>query len=700
MILLPILSAALLAQVGTKPLTLTLRATSTAEALRQISQATGVTLQPAANLSQEILILKFNGCALKDAMPKIADALDATWQAKGSGFTLVRTADHTKQEQQKEFEDRRQRMQKSIDRKLKQIEKLTPFDASAAEKLIRDFNELIKVYNPDDQTGQSYQSVTRLEKRAPLQRALIRIESNLEAAMLASLRDGDRLVLAENPNPSQAKMPPSMVAAVRDLLTEQEIWSKTVAGRPLNQFKRGDMIYGVGRLSSQTAPFDASRHRPVVVISSEPLGLTMAIEVKVVDQSGKVIGAARDSFGTEQFEELQAKMEDRSDPAPVPISETSQKIGKALARGGMNPDPAPADILPLILNPDQHDPLSFGTSDAFIGLADRGQANLVAAPSDLAFFLTMAFSSNGDKPILFNQLNTFLDILWNVDRTPGWVVIKPKAPLAARNQFMNRDLLGRALRFASTRKQWTLDDRAALAAILPGDFQEISLALPYITATLGSRTFQSLQLSSCFLRLYGLLNPNQRQAAMTEHGIGYGSLNAEAKLAVQKCVAGRFGATNLRIEASAGPNMDFSQQDVEPAAALPNGIPPTTMVTLVERKNDVIIPGDFKTSQGQSYPSSPMNAEMLAQYLVMESRPDKFPMMRDPNAYRPDLTKFMVAHQRNVTVRVNYTPTLYASENLEEREMLSNKFISYEELPADFKAKVEKAKQEFMKSLG
>ena len=285
---------------------------------------------------------------------------------------------------------------------------------------------------------------------------------------------------------------------MRSLLAEQEIWSKAVAGRPLNQFKRGDMTYGVGRLSSQTTPFDPSRQRPIVVISSEPLGLTLAIEVKVVDRTGKVIGSARDSFGTEQFQELQAKMEDRSDPAPVPLSDASQKIGKALAQGGMSPDPAPADLLPLILNPERHDPLSFGTSDALVGLADRIQANLVAAPSDLAFFLTMAFSSNGGKPILFTQLNTFLDILWVVDRTPGWIVIKPKAPNLARNQFMNRDLLGRAVRFASTRKQWTLDDRAAMAAILPGDFQEISLASPYIQATLGSRSFQALQLGSTF----------------------------------------------------------------------------------------------------------------------------------------------------------------------------------------------------------
>ena len=51
MILLPLFASALLTQVDTKPLTLTLRATSTAEALKQISQATGVTLQPAANLS-------------------------------------------------------------------------------------------------------------------------------------------------------------------------------------------------------------------------------------------------------------------------------------------------------------------------------------------------------------------------------------------------------------------------------------------------------------------------------------------------------------------------------------------------------------------------------------------------------------------------------------------------------------------------
>jgi hypothetical protein len=187
---------------------------------------------------------------------------------------------------------------------------------------------------------------------------------------------------------------------------------------------------------------------------------------------------------------------------------------------------------------------------------------------------------------------------------------------------------------------------------------------------------------------------------MTEHGITYGSLSAAAKTAVQKCAIGRFGTTNLRIEAAEAQNLDFSPRDIEPSEAMPNGVPPTTTVTLNETRRDVVIPGDYKTSQGQSYPSSPMDADMLAQYLVMESMPVKFPMMQDPNSYRPDLTKFLVARQRNVMVRVNFSPKLYASENLEEREMLSEIFIPYNDLPADFRAKVEKAKQDFIKSLG
>src|SRR4051812_24561604 len=90
----PLLCAALLSlqiQMPGVKVTLTQPAAPAVKVLAALSKASGETLQCSTQTAPDILVLQLKDVPLAEAMKRIADADDASWEREGSVWRLVRT---------------------------------------------------------------------------------------------------------------------------------------------------------------------------------------------------------------------------------------------------------------------------------------------------------------------------------------------------------------------------------------------------------------------------------------------------------------------------------------------------------------------------------------------------------------------------------------------------------------------------------
>ena len=359
----------------------------------------------------------------------------------------------------------------------------------------------------------------------------------------------------------------------------------------------------------------------------------------------------------------------------MPFRKDSKQLAELLDPNTFPPRPLLDPFRNWILHPTEHDPLSFGASDAFLGLADRNRSNLVALPDEGAIHLSSHFAKNG---LRFDDLKISLDRDYDVRTDPAgqarWLIINPKVPTPT----VDRKVLGQAVRYAASHPAWTIQDRATLAALLPKELDYVYWA--YLRTVVDDGVYREKPLESKMLRLYALLSPSQRQAAMAKSGLTARSLPSSLRAEIWDCLTDQDGLSLQSVYAA--------NQPLEPTEIFPRGLPDSAFLTIRETLHDVVqVPGlgwQMRTSKREPA----VDAADLGECMIKYGR-------KQPSGYQLDFSKVNLKNERRITIRIQGTPRVYRTEIFRELLPSPDHWLPYQQLPAEFRAQVEKSKSAY-----
>ena len=127
--------------------------------------------------------------------------------------------------------------------------------------------------------------------------------------------------------------------------------------------------------------------------------------------------------------------------------------------------------------------------------------------------------------------------------------------------------------------------------------------------------------------------------------------------------------------------------DSEPTETLPNGIPTAGFVRLDLTQEQVAV------AKGTFFGA--MTPIDIGNQLAMKERVDLYPWM----AEQPPFAKFVLGNRTSYKFNFLFTPTVSDVRQLFDVQRPSKDELTLEQLPSDFRAAIEKAKEEMKKAM-
>lgn len=223
-----------------------------------------------------------------------------------------------------------------------------------------------------------------------------------------------------------------------------------------------------------------------------------------------------------------------SDAQPLQLGPISKQM-LAMSKQMFAPAPPSGDqtqILEILRQPDQYEPLAYPLGEALHFSAGVSQKNLVACLPD-TFGFSYSMQELKDVRSLRRQVHAFED-----DAEKEWWVISPFDISESKKDRVDRPSLAKFLSQTANGRTPTLDESAAFAFANP-TAEENGVAQTRLQLLAGG-AFQTLfgESSWDMLRLYGAMSTAQRGALRRGERVSVGSLNAAAKGILTDMISG------------------------------------------------------------------------------------------------------------------------------------------------------------------
>jgi hypothetical protein len=608
-----------------------MQASYAAVAMRQLGAAAHVQLLTSPQTANDVISFQFKDVPFSDAMRRIAGAVDGTWKQEGQEYRLIRTSAQQNAEIRKEFDETVASIRKSIQRRVDDLQKMSPWCEDEADALATKVQALIKTFNPKGNNGNWYKKGDQFCTQTPIGRALTKVAAALDPIELASLKQQMKAVWSSNPTATQKPFPSEISSIADEFVKAQADWATAIDKYQLKAPSDRRMTYYVGGLGDFKD--NAGGKVSVVLLSVTPQGPKNGfyVELTAFDEKGKKIALASTvlSIGddgssvrptpTAPVSEEKIKL-DSDALALIANRNTSPGRGKKLAEGLIN----------KLIRPEQFDPLSIFLSPKLIQAANIKKVNMVAHLSDDMFNPDLYFATKETSVDEFFQKN--IGVAATVELKDGWLTVTPIRPAECRALQADRIALGKYLRKLSTGRPLSIDELSAFAISLPDTVDN------YMPTSLEGflRTERFDNYDPNMLRLYGLLTQDQK-ASMANGGLPFGALGAEELEYVNRMIYKLH--TQIGFEPPNGgqarqkqPDLDLFSSDLmrEPTECLPTGVPPQGLITLSESNSNVVFASkadpnsDISETSGASW-----NAHDLGWLKYCQERPDIFPRTKD-----------------------------------------------------------------------
>lgn len=680
--------------------TLTLQAMPLRQVLQQLQGATGVQFAASKGVASDVVCMRLVDVPLPEALDQICKAVDGFWRADGGVIHVDRSSEQLRAERDAEYALDLARIKTAIRQEQDQLSKLPAWSNAEAEALAQRADDAMSHYVPLHPDPNWYRGATELTQEAPVGRIMAEIATQLEADELASLPMFYKTVWSSNPTQMQRPLPQGLIPIIREFIESQAEWIAAVDRHNLRNSATGMGNYWAGGFGDSSALSPAAVATVLLSADRYGPGTDIRLVLSAYDAQGKLLGEAQMSLsGRERATVAQTAGGDASASEPeIPLDADERALQLAYSRRGASV-PIPGDLLAMLSNPVQNDPLGLTVSPELIQIAEAQKLNLVACLPDNSIFAGLRVSGTAFRASKYLESLRLYDT--DAAVKDGWLAIKPARPNQARLWRADRIVLGQYLQRLLTGKALSLDELAHFAANLP----EAQLNyLPAAMATCVHAHADAGPGSREMLRLYGMLSGEQVQR-MAGGGLPISSLTEAEQDLVGRMIYGPNSSIQLNQDrippAKAAErqaqwllfNNGIMHQATE---ALPNGIPPEGRIhmragsstVVMESESDGFSPGAI---------SRVMNPQALAWAKFSQERPDLFPWVNQPGQTM-NFSSMEYGSQAQLTFTFDLSPNLLIVQSLSGRAGGDFQQVTLDSLPDDFKASFNSAYDQLKKA--
>lgn len=512
-----------------------------------------------------------------------------------------------------------------------------------------------------------------LESRTPGSRALSRVLAAFTARELAELPDDYRIVYSDQPTRMQRPLPPGVVAALKNLPAEQDLWSDVQdalqGGSPEVSGREGRRFNGrIGRIL-------------VAVTKTRYVGVDANIELIVADRGGVVLLRSNRSVRSGPDSATFRLPEPQPGERAIEPSSLVSFLTARIQQPGSSRKQLPGAFADILLNPELHEPLAYGAGDTFVKVAEAKKLNMVAELPDNA--ILVGHMTERAKLTPSRALYLFGGSRVDIRQADGWLDIAPILPATARSRRLDRDYLGVYLRSVNAKGRESLDDLAGYLVKTHGDMRG---SLGPLLAGILLTTPLATNYEPAMLHLYGLLSVSRRQSL--DHGgiLSLSGLTPEESEVVNKMVYGRLNYLSPKRQAD--PRFNENERTSfwagiwrEPTELLGNGFPAGSTLRLTDSSEPALL-----------VDGRPMDPDQIAYQLYNKERPGVLDSwMLDQSTEDVQRLLFGQGTRRNIVLSFEFGDIANMSGQLSDVSLGDSGPVPYSQLPQSFLDAVQKA---------
>ena len=663
--------------------------------LSELGRQTGENLQPGATIVDLPVFLRCDNQPAADVYAHLAQAVNGRWERDAKAVRLVRDSRDITNEQREDEKINAQILERELKKKREDVAKMEPFTESQATSLVRQLSALNKEYDPNRVDNTFYTRTEAIERQGPVKQALTRVIANFDAATLAALPNGIRVVFSNRPNASQHPLPDGCQQILARSIQDQNTFAAAAKKYALQppQINGGSYIY-----TQLLQHLDAAEQIDRVWLSLfYRQGTMLQAELKMLNKKGIIVMQASDYISVNGMDELgkdwfvgKPKPNEtvlKFDPARKAMIDA---IAIRMETGQTPPSelpPLPPFARELALNVDKDEPTKYFVTDFIDQSLPPGP--VAAVVDDQMMFFTFIQR----KELSLESATKALSVFGQISTEKGWTHIQPRMIGKFMRERLSRKVQAQIIRTSANKDSFSIEDQARIAFV-NGD-KEFDLLSLLFSQRLRARMDYSIGNGGVYARLYGSLTDSQRRTAAGS-GLPVSSLLKPQLEILNKIIFGQNLSVNYDIEAARAAGEKVSAETFDwsafyngvgndPTEIYPTGDIGTVIIKTSESNDTVLVP---ERVEGGNRWYGDQTAEDFAAQQFYRTRPDIFTWI-DRNDNPP--TKFRCANRRQLNITLVLKPGIMSSQQLNENNFIVSTPVTYSGLPADFRAQVDAA---------
>ncbi|MGC4046899.1 MAG: hypothetical protein QM758_24150 [Armatimonas sp.] len=522
--------------------------------LNALSKQTHISLICAPEVREDVLLLHVNNIPLEKVMSRIAEAAGARWQKIGNGWRLERPVSLAMAQHERDIQTRAAIIAPNLREILSPLQK--PWNEAVLRKAASQWKQITS-------TGHMYPEAEHLD---PIYRAFLRCLSDISPEAIARIPVGSRVVFATAPTPMQQPLGKGALLAM-DLLNKEQL----VFGATLRQVGINGMPIDVPvMLWDYLEPYRITPTRALLILEREDHTVFRGKLILLGKKGEEAVEYNIIQIGALSFTPAR-KIKPSTKLSPKIVYSAQTRVLSNIHFTLDDRRKPSAQALRLLSMPEQYDPLSAIVSDSYLTLARVKKRNLIAALPD---FLVERFDEIKDQKTVDDVINgpKYYPAPMRIVDRDGWLVVMPPYPYEARQERINRAMLGKIVRRIVQHGRCSIEDMTEYRTssnILP--FNEAGEQ--YLWAVSPADQLPQTSGSVGLTALYGSLTTSQKKALLAGKPLLYGRLTPRQRYFAEQAVFGvkySFSPSNNPAGEKKQPLPPLPE---EPTEGYPQGLP-------------------------------------------------------------------------------------------------------------------------------
>jgi len=636
--------------------------------IEKLAAASGMKLKYNKNVANDVIALAAPNSTAKEIMDQMAYTLQAEWTEAGGEWTLARTDEQLKEQAAAHHKVTVEHLRKAMEK----FPKVEPWkDESDARALALQIENFERQTENQNFVSQNYRA---LQNKMPDSRLLHQILASFPLETLADTPVQGRVVYSSSPNRLQKPLPKSADAPIAQFIRENKLL--------IEAYERAGMGENARYFGK---PPSVSKVAKVIVWTKRVTLGGLETHLTLLDDKGAEVGTASHNF------ELDLRSDLMNPPTRVtgddvlvelkPLSKELVESARTMMEG-QNGRVSKA-VVDYLRTPKKNELLGMINLEAVEAMAKAANKPVAVALPELQIFVILALSADGKVSLKRYESSLISSGLERTEKN-GWICFREIDPHLGRLRRVDRTAYEEYCQRIAREQRNSLDGFAEFVWKYPGRVENTLLPIFMMISGTYPTNFQ-YEDDLNMVRFYATLTPAQKKVLAEGKPHGISDFTAQQQTILSNYIYGQ-QLRNYSVSYEDAPELTTEsrrQMTTESTEVFPNGLQAPFSVTAAVTDS----PSWFvKQSYGEARPTE---AQSIAWERYTHERPDLFPYVtqfaNDQGTYAQGQArawKFTLQIRKGVQTEVDLVDHTFPA---------LDKFIKFEQLPADFKAEIEKS---------